>query len=164
MTEPTKSCPAKRTEVVQCKTCPWRVGADPHAIPAYVPELHRKLDRTIQSGVESAVPVIKGGGVHIMACHYSKPDDEFACAGWLENQIGPGNNLGVRLMVLNGRLPVPKTDGPQHPTFAATLPKKKRARSRANGPAVGDSAELQAPSVAFTRRGNVRSKPSRGPR
>ncbi len=127
---PAASCPAKRTTVVQCKTCPWRVGADPHAIPAYVPALHRKLDHTIRSGVESALSVIKGEGVPMMACHYSKPDDQFPCAGWLENQIGPGNNLGVRLLVHQGGLPVPKTDGPQHPRFEDTLPKPAARRGR----------------------------------
>jgi hypothetical protein len=56
-----------------------------------------------------------------MACHYSKPGEEFACAGWLANQLGSGNNIGVRLAVAQGHLPVPEIDGEQHERFEDTL-------------------------------------------
>ena len=57
-----------------------------------------------------------------MACHYSKPGEEFPCAGWLHHQIGPGNNIGLRLAVMTGAMPVPVVDGEQHQTFEETLP------------------------------------------
>lgn len=110
--------------VVQCKSCPWRVDCEPmEDIPGgYSIDLHKKLRGTCSSGFESAMPVLNGGPLRIMACHYSKPGEEFACAGWLDNQIGPGNNIGVRLLVSMGKLPVPEVDGEQHETFEDTLP------------------------------------------
>jgi hypothetical protein len=104
--------------VAQCKSCPWRVDCEPDAdIPGYRRDLHERLRGTIVSGVASlAAPVQR-----IMACHYSKPGEEFACAGWLYNQLGPGNNLAVRIDVARGRLPVPEVDGRQHERFEDTL-------------------------------------------
>lgn len=112
--------------VAQCKSCPWRVGCDPDAqIPGYNRELHNNLRGTIKSEMAS----LPGDTLRIMACHYSKTGEEHACAGWLHNQIGAGNNIAVRLGVLAGRLPIPEIDGEQHATFEDTLPKQKR-RSR----------------------------------
>ena len=105
--------------VVQCKTCPWRVDCVPDEdIPYYKVELHKGLAcSTIASGLESLRP-----GLKAMACHYSKRGTEIACAGWLHNQIGEGHNIGVRIAVSVGRLPVPRVDGEQHATFEDTLP------------------------------------------
>lgn len=111
--------------VTQCKSCPWRVGCDPDKdIPNYVYDKHRKLTGTIRSGVASMI-----GPQRIMACHYSTPGAEAACAGWLQNQLGDGNNIGVRIAVARGSLPAPIVDGPQYERFEDTLPKKAR-RSR----------------------------------
>ncbi len=105
-------------KVKQCPTCPWRVDCQPMTdIPNYVPGLHHKLDRTIKSGLETLGCKV----MRVMACHYSKPGEEFPCAGWLYNQIGPGNNLGVRLRVMTGQMPVPVVDGEQYETFEETL-------------------------------------------
>lgn len=110
------------TAVTQCKSCPWRVGCKPDKdIPNYVRELHRGLDKTIRSGFESMV-----GPQRVMACHYSRPGLEFACAGWLSNQLGDGNNIGLRIAVANGSSPVPTVSGPQHVRFKDTLPKRRR--------------------------------------
>jgi len=106
-------------EVTQCKSCPWRVGCEPaDDIPGYSEELHRKLTCTIAG--DPIASLFKRTAV--MACHYSKEGEEIPCAGWLENQIGAGNNIGMRLAVMRGHLPVPRTDGPQHETFEDTLP------------------------------------------
>lgn len=109
--------------VKQCKSCPWKVGCVPERdIPnGYTREAHKRLKATIRSGIESL-----RGGLQIMACHHSKPGEEVPCAGWLANQLGVGNNLGLRLSVMHGRTPIPETEGPQHMTFAATL--RRRAR------------------------------------
>ena len=93
--------------VNQCPSCPWRVDCVPiRDIPNYVPDLHCQLDKTIRSGLETLFQQER----HIMACHYSKPGEEFPCAGWLANQLGPGNNLGVRLLVMTGKMSVPVVD------------------------------------------------------
>lgn len=119
--------------IKQCLSCPWRVACEPDKdIPRYDLELAKGLTRTIQSGIETMFQKVR----HVMACHYSKPGDEFVCAGWLHNQIGPGNNLGVRLAVMTGQHPVPVVDGEQHENYEDTLPcdvpvrakRKKRAR------------------------------------
>ena len=111
--------------VNQCKTCPWKVSTVPERdIPnGYCVELHESLRDTIQSGLESLFC-----GEMAMSCHYSKPGEDFACAGWLHNQLGPGNNIAVRLAIATGQLPVPEVDGDQHETFDATLPKKKTTK------------------------------------
>lgn len=105
----------------QCKTCPWRVGADPHAIPnGYCETKHRNLESTIRSGVESI-----GGPLRVMACHYSPVGKERPCVGWLANQLGPGNNIGLRLAVMSGRIDGDYTlRGEQHERFEDTLPEQ----------------------------------------
>lgn len=112
--------------VKQCKTCPWRVGADVNNIPGYSEDMHRRLDRTIQSGLDT----LFSREHRVMACHYSKDGAEIPCAGWLHHQIGEGNNLAIRLGVMTGRYPVPEVDGEQHATFEATLPETSRRTKR----------------------------------
>lgn len=116
----------KLETVKQCRSCPWRVDCEPDKdIPGYDVELAKKLANTCKSGLES-LPM--NGMQRVMACHYSKPGEEFACAGWLHNGLGAGNNIGVRLGVMCGRFPAPEIDGEQHETYEATLPKKTRRR------------------------------------
>lgn len=113
-------------KIKQCKSCPWRVDCVPDKdIPGYNCNLHKGLDKTIRSGPESML-----GPLRVMACHYSKGGKERYCAGWLHNQVGPGNNIGVRLHIMQGTMPVPEVDGEQHETFQDTLPKKRRRTSR----------------------------------
>lgn len=115
-------------EVKQCKSCPWRTSCDPEAdIPRYSLKLAKGLKNTIASGLES---LLGESARRVMACHYSEPGKEFACAGWLHNQAGTGNNIGVRLAIMTGNLPAPVIDGPQHLTFEDTLPKKKKKKGR----------------------------------
>jgi hypothetical protein len=92
----------------------------------YCVELHESLRGTIQTGLKSLFQASR----RVMACHYSKPGEEFACAGWLHNQIGVGNNIGVRLAVATGLLPVPVVEGPQHESFEDTLPKPKKRSAK----------------------------------
>lgn len=121
---------ARRTTVEQCKTCPWRIGIDPEAdIPNYRRSLHEGLADTIQGGAQSLHGALVND-LQIMACYYSKADDEFPCAGWLHHQLNEGNNLGVRYAVAMMKLPAPVVDGPQHTRFEDTLPKPKRRRRR----------------------------------
>jgi hypothetical protein len=109
-------------DVHQCRSCPWRVDCIPDQdIPnGYSVELHEGLRRTI------ATPGTLCGTATAMACHYSKPGEEFPCAGWLHHQLGVGNNIRLRLEVLMGRMPSPVVDGDQHQTFDDTLPQAVR--------------------------------------
>ena len=103
--------------IKQCRSCPWRVDCSPvDDIPnGYSEELHRALSCTIASPGS-----LRGNGI-AMACHYSKPGEEFACAGWLYHQLGRGNNIALRLCVISGQMPAPEIDGEQHETFEDTL-------------------------------------------
>lgn len=124
------ACP-NRKPVVQCKSCPWRVDCVPDRdIPNYNRTLAEKLKEAI--GRPGDVTEVFTRERRIMACHYSKPGEEFPCAGWLANQLGPGNNIAVRLDVATGRMPPPEIDGPQHEHYEDTLctPKPKKRRSR----------------------------------
>ena len=103
----------------QCKKCPWRVDVDPHDIPnGYCEEKHRALKNTIaEPGVLHARPI------RMMACHDSPVGGERPCVGWLHNQIGPGNNIPLRLYLRNHpELCKYELEGEQHETFEDTLP------------------------------------------
>lgn len=105
--------------LVQCKSCPWRKDVVPERdIPGgYCPTKHAALRETV------AMPGrLESSSLKKMACHKSPVGAEFACAGWLENQLGPGNNLTLRLEVARGTIPAPRTAGPQHETLEDTLP------------------------------------------
>ncbi len=65
----------------------------------------------------------RSGGLRIMACHETPPGKELPCVGWLANQLGPGNNLALRLAVMTGRVDGNvQTVGEQHERFEDTLP------------------------------------------
>lgn len=103
---------------MQCQKCPWKKRADPHKIKGYVEEKHHCLRKTISDGG------VNLGPQHAMACHESEVGKEDYCIGWLMNQLGPGNNIGLRLKMMGYDLKKVRTVGPQHETFEQTLPKK----------------------------------------
>lgn len=106
----------KRT--AQCKACPWLKDADPHDIPnGYCETKHRALEDTIAKPGE-----LNFGSLRAMACHESH---DAHCIGWLVNQAGAGNNLGLRLrlMTCNNTKAI-RLRGEQHESFHDTLPKK----------------------------------------
>lgn len=102
----------------QCRHCPWKRATDPYDIPnGYSPIDHAALKSTIKEGTGSVV-----GPLQIMACHETPRGNELPCVGWLANQLGPGNNLALRIAVLGGTVSAAiETDGPQHERFEATL-------------------------------------------
>jgi hypothetical protein len=103
----------------QCKKCPWKTSTDPHDIPnGYDEGKHCALASTI------AEPgALRPGGLRIMACHEAAIGKELPCVGWLVNQIGPGNNIVLRLAVAFGQMDGNVcTVGPQHACFEDTLP------------------------------------------
>src|SRR5580765_1886488 len=103
----------KRTR--QCVHCPWRVATDLFDIPNdYDPEKHRALERTI------AEPGSLHDTGNAMACHET---DEAHCVGWLVNQIGHGNNIGLRIRMMScENAKKIRLRGEQHVTFEETLP------------------------------------------
>lgn len=108
----------KRNPRKQCKHCPWRVDVDPRDIPnGYCETKHRALESTVRGGLSSL------RGLRIMACHETPVGKESPCVGWLVNQLGPGNNLGLRMAVMAGRIDGNvETVGEQHERFEDTLP------------------------------------------
>ncbi len=91
----------KLIRVNQCSKCPWKVTTDPFKIPdGYCPTKHANLSETI-----------------------AKPG-EINCVGYLHNQLGIGNNIGLRFKFLNcENLKDLKIVGEQHQNFKDTLPK-----------------------------------------
>lgn len=108
----------KLKRVNQCAKCPWRTDVDPHDIPnGYSEELHRELANTI------AEPGSFLGTGRVFACHEHDADEQVHCVGWLNHQLGRGNNIGLRLQMLsceNAR--AIRVHGEQHQCFEDTLP------------------------------------------
>lgn len=120
-----KNGPAPRK---QCKKCPWRKDVDANDIPnGYCETKHAGLTSTIaEPGVFRPGTVVRS-----MACHETKPGKELHCVGWLVNQLGPGNNIPLRLLVSTGRVNANVvTVGPQHDSIEDQLPSKKKRRGR----------------------------------
>lgn len=111
----------KLKRVRQCAKCPWKVSTDPHEIPkGYSEEKHRGLAATIADpgAFNPAEATLRA-----MACHEHPPGDEAHCVGWLAHQLGPGNNIALRLQMLScENIRDLKLDGEQHERFEDTLP------------------------------------------
>lgn len=108
----------KRTR--QCAKCPWKVSTNPHDIPhGYCEKKHAALSSTIADPGS-----LRGlNGMPAMACHEHKPGEEAHCIGWLVNQIGPGNNIPLRMKMMScENADKIQLDGEQHETFEDTLP------------------------------------------
>ena len=104
----------------QCAKCPWKVTTDPYDIPnGYCEEQHASLDKTI--AVPGSLRYLDG--IHIMACHETPIGKELPCVGWMDNQLGEGNNIGLRMAVICGRIDGRiETVGEQHVCLEDTLP------------------------------------------
>lgn len=107
---------------IQCKKCPWKISTNPHDIPnGYDAAKHAALKGTI------ATPGMVGGRLRAMACHETSVGNEKPCVGWLHNQLGPGNNIALRLAARAGAVDCNyKLVGPQHQRFEDTLPEMNR--------------------------------------
>ncbi len=109
----------KRTK--QCAKCPFKVSTNPHDIPdGYCEVKHANLKNTIAKDGELNL----NGTMHVMACHHSNGNDEMYCVGWLNHQLGVGNNIRLRIKMINCvNVRDIKTYGEQHEIFEDTLPK-----------------------------------------
>jgi hypothetical protein len=105
----------------QCKKCPWRVSTNPHDIPDGYCELkHKNLKSTIATPGE----IRFDKKLDVMACHESEPGKPDYCVGWLHNQLGVGNNIGLRLQMMRcDNVGDIKVFAKQHQRFEDTLPK-----------------------------------------
>jgi len=108
----------KRT--TQCAKCPWKVSTDPNEIPdGYCEVKHANLKETIAREGDFNF----GRPMKVMACHHSSGQDGMYCVGWLNQQLGVGNNIGLRIKMMNcENISKLKTVGEQHQRFEDTLP------------------------------------------
>lgn len=108
----------KLKRVNQCAKCPWKIATNPHEIPdGYSVELHQALAGTI------AKPGSLTSTGRAMACHEHASEEQVHCVGWLVHQIGPGNNIPLRLLMRSCQnAHAIKVDGPQHERFEDTIP------------------------------------------
>lgn len=107
----------------QCAKCPWRKATNPREIPnGYSEGQHEGLRCTIAKPGD--VTTATADTLRVMACHETH---DAHCVGWLHHQLGPGNNIALRLAMRGcekiGQL---KLLGEQHKTFDDTLPKSPR--------------------------------------
>jgi hypothetical protein len=88
----------KRTK--QCVKCPWRKDVNPHTIPdGYSLEKHVALRSTIADLNADPIKVLSDSEpLKVMACHDNNTD---YCIGWLHNQLGRGNNIRLRIKMMN---------------------------------------------------------------
>lgn len=114
------SLPTVRT--IQCVGCPWRRDTVPSRdIPnEYCPEKHAALACTIAGPVEEQLRDMDSE-LRVMACHESEVGDEYPCVGWLAHQLGPGNNIKLRMLARDGRFDGLKVIGEQCENFEETL-------------------------------------------
>lgn len=119
----------KLRRVRQCEKCPWKQSTDPREIPnGYSEEMHRNLISTIAKPWTDGT--LLGGPLHMMACHEHEPGAEAHCVGWLMQQIGPGNNIPLRLIVRDcENIAAVQLDGPQHDRFEDTLPRPEEPKA-----------------------------------
>jgi hypothetical protein len=110
----------KLKRIIQCKNCPWLVGTNPCSDIKgdYSKELHRKLRKTIAS---KEIDIDLDKTIHVMACHESRTGNEDMCVGWLSNQLGSGNNIRLRLIMMNYEKFNLKLIGKNHKTFEETI-------------------------------------------
>jgi hypothetical protein len=112
----------KRTR--QCAACPWKKSTDPRAdIPGYSEQQHRELAGTIAEpdNIGQALAQMNGKEpMQVFTCHDTK---DAHCVGWLAHQLGPGNNIMLRMQMRDcenaDRI---RTVGEQHDRFEDTLP------------------------------------------
>lgn len=109
----------KRT--IQCAKCPWKVSTNPHEIPdGYCEIKHKNLEDTIAKDTNF------DKALKVMACHHSKDNNMEHCVGWTHNQLGVGNNIGLRIQMMNcENIKDLKVIGKQHEKFEDTLPANK---------------------------------------
>jgi hypothetical protein len=111
------------TRTKQCKACPWKKATNPHKdiSGGYDPKKHAALVSCQSSGLYDPG--------RTMACHESSPGADEACVGWLANQLGPGNNLALRMRaIIGGEFRDLRTFGEQHESLDAMIATSQRGK------------------------------------
>lgn len=109
----------------QCAACPWKKSTNPHTDISgnYDPKKHEKL-------IACQAPGSLTDELRAMACHESSAEEPYACVGWVVNQLGPGNNVALRLKAAFDPNPEKwrqlKTFGEQHDTIEEMVATAKR--------------------------------------
>ena len=106
----------------QCEKCPWKVSTNPRDIPnGYCPTKHAELDDTIAD--PGSLHSLGSNALRMMACHETVEGKELPCVGWLAHQLGPGNNIALRMAAMTGQIDATfELDGEQHERFEDTFP------------------------------------------
>jgi|GEM_PF-5746227 len=80
---------------------------------------------TVKNGRSISLDVLKQKTLNTTACHCSPKGQEEYCVGWLHNQLGSGNNILLRLKMLNYENTNDiRIIGVQHIKFEDTVPKE----------------------------------------
>ena len=118
----------------QCKRCPWPVDVDPRDIPnGYDEAMHRELVETIAAPGDIESVLSGTAPLRSMSCHEHAPGAEAHCVGWLVNQLGRGNNIALRLAMMDcENVHELRTIGEQHERFEDTLPDNLSDTARAD--------------------------------
>lgn len=102
----------------QCRRCPWKTSTGRN-IPNGFAHDAREL---VQRMVARSASLIDSHEI-AQQCHETLDDDPLPCVGWLVNQLGPGNNLPLRLRVMLGQVDANVvTVGPQHRRIEDIVP------------------------------------------
>lgn len=131
----------------QCKHCPWKKSTNPNDIPGgYSRDKHCALSGTVAKPGDLNLSTLR-----IMACHESPIGREKPCVGWLHQQLGEGNNIGLRLAVMTKRISADyELVGEQHTRLEDTLPRDRAIQTPPTAPAA--RARARSPRRARTRR------------
>jgi len=96
--------------------CPWRKDAHPGEFAASKFEELRETSEqpTTLEGMTAAA----AGLQRMFACHAghsaARPDEEAACAGWLQSGVAQAGNISVRVALSTGRLPADAVERAPH--------------------------------------------------
>lgn len=78
-----------------CENCPWRLDVEPGEFAA---SRYEELRATAPGPNGESVLL----GEPMFACHKSREDEEFTCAGWLA--VCGADHVAVRLLVIRGEM------------------------------------------------------------
>ncbi len=99
----------------QCKACPWKKSVvASRDVPHYSLAKHEETALNLRTHGTF-------GTVRLMACHETQEGKERPCVGWLYNQLGPGNNIALRLKVRGQKFTLDLDTEDQHATFEDSL-------------------------------------------
>lgn len=93
----------------QCRKCPWKVGTGKNIPNGFARDARDRMQRM------TAMPGSLVRTELLMQCHETPETKPLPCVGWLVHQLGPGNNLRLRMALIAGQIDGNvETIGPQH--------------------------------------------------